>query len=279
MFYAVLHGRTPGVFNTWVECKEQVDAFKGARFKKFSTLSEARDYMCGITESSDGPVLPTDILDEDYTNVYTDGSLFRTAGKIYCGYGYYIPKVDTRFYAPLQGIQTNNRAELQAIIDAIVDNVALWIDNKIRIYTDSQYSIQIFNETGRAYRKNNYIKQHKSVLNADLVRRAMDIMDNYQVQFVKVKSHTNQLDNPHVFGNDVADKLAIKGAVQDYINKCSDVGLFTLSFGKYKGMPIRTLPRSYIQWIRSSETFRTMCANNELYQIQKNIIIDWMSRT
>lgn len=277
MFYAVLHGRIPGVFNTWGECKVQVNAFKGARFKKFSTLSEAQDYMCGITETIDSTV-HTSCIDEEYTNVYTDGSLFRTGGKIYCGYGYYIPKTDTRFYAPLQGNQTNNRAELQAIIDAIVHNTSLWIQNKIRIYTDSQYSIQIFNETGRAYRKVNYIKHNKNVLNADLVRRAMDIMDKYQVQFVKVKSHTNQLDNPHVFGNDVADKLAIKGAVRDYIDKCHDTGLFTLSFGKYKGIPIRNLPASYIQWIRSSETFRAMCANNELYQIQKDIIIAWVSR-
>ncbi|XP_051057168.1 ribonuclease H1 isoform X2 [Phodopus roborovskii] len=41
MFYAVRRGRRIGVFLSWNECKEQVDRFPAARFKKFATEDEA----------------------------------------------------------------------------------------------------------------------------------------------------------------------------------------------------------------------------------------------
>ncbi|XP_037007716.2 ribonuclease H1 isoform X2 [Artibeus jamaicensis] len=41
MFYAVRRGRKAGVFLTWDECREQVDRFPAARFKKFATEKEA----------------------------------------------------------------------------------------------------------------------------------------------------------------------------------------------------------------------------------------------
>ncbi|KAM4866705.1 ribonuclease H1 [Thomomys bottae] len=41
MFYAVRRGRRTGVFLSWNECREQVDRFPAARFKKFATEDEA----------------------------------------------------------------------------------------------------------------------------------------------------------------------------------------------------------------------------------------------
>ncbi|XP_064427935.1 ribonuclease H1 isoform X8 [Mirounga angustirostris] len=41
MFYAVRRGRKAGVFQTWSECRAQVDRFPAARFKKFATEEEA----------------------------------------------------------------------------------------------------------------------------------------------------------------------------------------------------------------------------------------------
>ncbi|XP_061067257.1 ribonuclease H1 isoform X1 [Eubalaena glacialis] len=41
MFYAVRRGRKAGVFQTWDECRAQVDRFPAARFKKFATEEEA----------------------------------------------------------------------------------------------------------------------------------------------------------------------------------------------------------------------------------------------
>nr|XP_028578296.1 ribonuclease H1 isoform X3 [Podarcis muralis] len=45
MFYAVRKGRRTGVYRTWEECKEQVDKYKYASFKKFSTEEDAWDFV------------------------------------------------------------------------------------------------------------------------------------------------------------------------------------------------------------------------------------------
>ncbi|NWR79171.1 RNH1 Ribonuclease, partial [Centropus unirufus] len=41
MFYAVRTGRRSGVYRTWAQCREQVDRFPAAVFKKFSTEEDA----------------------------------------------------------------------------------------------------------------------------------------------------------------------------------------------------------------------------------------------
>ena len=40
-FYAVKIGRKPGIYNSWDECKMQVDKFKGAIYKSFSNKEDA----------------------------------------------------------------------------------------------------------------------------------------------------------------------------------------------------------------------------------------------
>ncbi|XP_066987587.1 ribonuclease H1-like isoform X3 [Macrobrachium rosenbergii] len=44
-FYAVARGVTPGVYATWAECQDQITGFKGARYKKFSTMTEAQEFV------------------------------------------------------------------------------------------------------------------------------------------------------------------------------------------------------------------------------------------
>jgi ribonuclease HI len=44
-FYAVGKGRVPGIYNTWDECKSQVQKFQGAKYKKFETEQEAADFV------------------------------------------------------------------------------------------------------------------------------------------------------------------------------------------------------------------------------------------
>ncbi|KAI7778826.1 ribonuclease H family protein [Diaporthe eres] len=46
-YYGVAHGRNPGVYNTWHQCKQQTDGFSNANC--FPTLQEAKDFVkeCG----------------------------------------------------------------------------------------------------------------------------------------------------------------------------------------------------------------------------------------
>ena len=40
-YYVVWIGRKTGIFTTWATCKEQIDNFKGAKYKSFETRAEA----------------------------------------------------------------------------------------------------------------------------------------------------------------------------------------------------------------------------------------------
>ena len=46
--YAVFRGRKTGVFNSWPDCHEQVDGFKGASYQKFKTVDEAYEAVRAV---------------------------------------------------------------------------------------------------------------------------------------------------------------------------------------------------------------------------------------
>ncbi|MDO4166897.1 MAG: ribonuclease H family protein [Eubacteriales bacterium] len=50
-YYAVKQGRTPGVYQTWAECKAQVDGYSGAVYKSFPTFPEALAFVTGVAQS------------------------------------------------------------------------------------------------------------------------------------------------------------------------------------------------------------------------------------
>ncbi len=46
-FYAVKIGKTPGIYETWAECQEQINGFSGAVYKGFGTKEEAIAFING----------------------------------------------------------------------------------------------------------------------------------------------------------------------------------------------------------------------------------------
>jgi ATP-dependent DNA helicase PIF1 len=44
-FYAVKKGIREGIYDSWEECREQIDNFSGAQYKKFKTREDAKEYM------------------------------------------------------------------------------------------------------------------------------------------------------------------------------------------------------------------------------------------
>ena len=65
-FYAVKKGYKVGVYNTWDECKKQVNGFSGAEYKSFQTLDEAYEYM-GVKKD-------VKVENGDFVKAYVDGS-------------------------------------------------------------------------------------------------------------------------------------------------------------------------------------------------------------
>lgn len=50
-YYAVAKGRKSGVYSNWNDCKDQVNGYSGASFKKFNTAAEARLFASGGVEA------------------------------------------------------------------------------------------------------------------------------------------------------------------------------------------------------------------------------------
>jgi ribonuclease HI len=47
-FYVVWKGFKPGIYQSWVDCKEQIEGYKGARYKSYTTMTVARNaYQSG----------------------------------------------------------------------------------------------------------------------------------------------------------------------------------------------------------------------------------------
>ena len=283
-FYAVAQGKEcDKIVNSWDECKELIHGYKGAIYKKFTDLCSAEKFLednkntqvnsktlVQIKRNARTPNENTDTV-----IIYTDGSLVRRQGEIYAGYGIYIPEKNIEISEILNGTKTNNRAELTAIITSI----KMFEDNEdvmIHIYTDSQYSIGIFGDTGLKYRDKNYMKKTtQEVPNADLVKIAVDLGDRYLLKFTHINSHTS-FDDEHSKGNDRADTLAVRGAVSDYTNRCPKLCNSVLTFGKYKNNFLKNIPTSYLSWIITSESFEEICVKNEDRRLEKEIVLKYM---
>lgn len=272
MFYAVHKGREPGIYNSWDECKEQIDKFSKAKYKKCKTYDEAERYVkTGTLYYKEPPYQHTSEID-----IYTDGSLFRRLGHIYSGYGFTIPSKNINKSFILEEPKTNNRAELMAILKAIElykpeDKI------KLNIYTDSQYSILICTSTGKKYRDKKYIKSGKPVINRDIIKKLVPLVEKYVIEFIHVSSHTNKTDI-HSINNDIADTMAVKGAVMDYIKTNPKLENYPFSFGKYKNIHLSKIPKEYLEWIATSETFDNFCKKKEGFKIDRVFVCFYLDK-
>lgn len=230
VFYVVHKGRKPGIYNNWNECKKQITNFDGAVFKKFTDAKEAGEFLVNgfpnskkprsivVKENADKKNLEK--IDYELNNdddekifIYTDGSCtYVKNNPTKAGYGIYIPQKNIQISSPLFNQKlTNNRAELKAIIESInyLDDYDL--SKKICIFTDSQYSMYIFNGTGERYKKNNWKNNGSDVPNIDLIKKMLELKKNYNIVLLKVRAHTDKKDT-HSLCNSIADKLATDGA-------------------------------------------------------------------
>lgn len=44
-YYAVKKGHKPGIYTSWDECKKQVEKFRGAVYKSFTSLEDAKNFI------------------------------------------------------------------------------------------------------------------------------------------------------------------------------------------------------------------------------------------
>lgn len=191
-FYAVKKGLNPGIYNSWDEAKKEVIGYKGAIYKSFKTIEEAKAFM------KDMPSEEKKVdIDEGEAICYVDGSYLEKDGKKSFSYGYIIIFDDEEYigscrYNDKRYIQFRNVAgEVIGTIMAIKKAIDLGV-KKIFIHHD--YS-GIRHWALKEWKTNNELTmKYRDFFNT--------IEDKIEVVFIKVEAHTG------VELNERVDKLA-----------------------------------------------------------------------
>lgn len=153
-----------------------------------------------------------EILPQDTFIIYTDGACKHNGSdKARAGIGVYfnkhnsidIPNVSERLHTIKQ---TNNVAELTAILRALELCDKHNIDKKILIYTDSDYSMKCIEIWYPQWKKENKMKDRKNV---DILQKIDKLYEKLDVKFKHIRSHTG-LTDIHSKGNEMADRLAVQ---------------------------------------------------------------------
>jgi|TARA_E500000318_G_scaffold87000_1_gene83824 ribonuclease HI len=90
-FYVVWKGKHPGIFESWADCKAQIDGVKGAQYKSFSTFAEAKKAFNGNyleykgKSKSKTELTPEELLkigDPNYNSIAVDAASSGNPGKM-----------------------------------------------------------------------------------------------------------------------------------------------------------------------------------------------------
>ncbi|CAB3979657.1 ribonuclease H1 [Paramuricea clavata] len=228
-------GRQTGIYTTWAECKKQVDGVV-ARFKKFPTLEEAQEFMTTSDPRDAGKTrkfnaTPTENntgnkrkneedhedlgkrskqdYDPDRVVVYTDGCCFSNGRRgAKGGIGVYWSDGDPRNVSEsLEGLPTNQRAELNAAIRALEIATKKSCINKLEIRTDSMYTLNAVTKWMNGWKKNGFkTAKGTNVKNRDDIMKLYGLCQKIDVKWTHVRGHQGHK------GNEKADELAKKGA-------------------------------------------------------------------
>lgn len=185
--------------------------FKKNTLDKPSTFFEKNENIinkkiCLINENN---IIKKDSKNEKKTlTIYTDGACKNNGKKnaiasigVYCENVYNISE-------KIEGRQTNQRAELYAILKALeltkIDDYST-----VYIYTDSLYSINCITKWVYGWINNGWLdKKKKPVKNKDIIQPIHHIYKKYSnIRFIHIEAHTNKTDI-HSLGNAKADELA-----------------------------------------------------------------------
>lgn len=150
--------------------------------------------------------------------VFTDGACSNN-GKpnAKAGIGVYFednikPSISKR----IKGIQTNNIAELKAILEVFnVCEKEIINGASIKIYSDSKIAIGWCTTTGAKYEQNNWKKNKVDIPHIDYVKEGYELFKQYKnVSIEFIKAHTSNTDKLSL-GNNEADKLASESLYLD----------------------------------------------------------------
>lgn len=190
-YYAVRKGKCPGIYNTWDDCKSQVNGFSGAEYKSFTLKEEAEEYIYGKKEI---------LIDDNGSLIqaYVDGS-YEHCIKEYGSGVVIIENSEVKKEYSIRGKDTN----LVSMRNVAGEIVAAQIAMNYCIENEIQNLILYFDYEGIEKWCTGVWKTNKEGT-IEYKKYYDSIKDKLNVKFVKVKAHSGDKYN------EVADKLAKK---------------------------------------------------------------------
>lgn len=223
-YYAVAKGNVPGVYTQWFGpggAEIQVRGFAGARYKGFSTLSEAQRFI-ETASNTKHPHHPSEkkrspkkrlsaivranpINESDKVIIYTDGGALNNPGP--GGYGVVITnKGKSKELSKGFRMTTNNRMELLACIEGLK---AVQAGETIVLYSDSKYVVDgVTKGWAKRWRANGWMRTKSDpAVNADLWSKLLKLNEKRDIAYCWVKGHAG------IDGNERCDALATAAAL------------------------------------------------------------------
>ncbi|MBR0374466.1 MAG: viroplasmin family protein, partial [Mogibacterium sp.] len=187
--YAVKTGRRTGIFETWDECKAQVDGFKGAEYKSFASLDDAWAYLGIAAESVDARPAPGEVW------AYVDGSYDQATGRYSCGAVFLTADGEEHIS---EAFSDTAAAELRNVSGELMGArraVEYAIRNGFR-------SVTIYHDYAGIGKWGNDEWKANLAVTKDYKEFIRQARDKVRIDFVKVRAHAG---NKY---NEIADKLA-----------------------------------------------------------------------
>lgn len=209
-YYAVLVGRKPGIYESWNECKEQVDKFPNSQYKGFATLSEAKGYMKGE---------PQQVMANSPKNANTKGKTMPNKyDAIFYVDGSYFEKYDTYGYGVVailkDGSQkvfngAGNNEESKKLRNVTGEMLGALHAIKWALSQRYKHVAIYYDYMGIEHWATGQWKTNTTLTTA-YAETMQRWMNKIKIDFVKVKGHSG------VQYNELADSLA-KKAVENFI--------------------------------------------------------------
>ncbi len=188
-YYAVKEGRNKGVYTTWSECELQVKGYKGAIYKSFSSLEEAKEYLSDKKQKvniKQGLIAYVDGSYNIKTKEYGYGCVLIDSSKVI---GKYYGKGTHKDYVEMRNVAGEIAGSTMAIRYAIEHHYPL-----VCIYYDYEGIEKWANKVWKA----NKVGTQSYVRFIEESRKSIDI------EFIKVLAHSGDTYN------EMADLLAKK---------------------------------------------------------------------
>ncbi|AGY41573.1 Ribonuclease HI-related protein [Mesoplasma florum W37] len=203
-YYAVKQGRNIGVYETWEECKTQVEGYTNAVYKSFSSKADAEAFIKGVQTLSK-PKQKIKI-EENAAVAYSDGSFIKHNNTY--SYGAVVMWQNKEFHFSKRyrddelKSMWNVSGELQGakrvMLFAYANNI-----KKLYLYHDYEGIAKWANHEWKA----------KSDEGKEYIKFVDQIRTKVELEFIWVKGHSND------YYNDLADQLAANATFEEYVKE------------------------------------------------------------